>query len=100
MRLSLETKEAIKNFFGNKRRLSFVERCGSLVDGSYLEEDISVEEYPSVERFIREVEETVEGFEGREIYVKVSDRGVEVRGYNPGTRDGYAFSWNIERNQE
>jgi len=96
MGLSLETKEAIKRLFGDKRRLSFVERCGSLADGLYVEEDAYVEEYASLERLIREVEETVEGLEGREVYIKVDKKGIEVRGYNPGTRDGCAFSWSIE----
>jgi len=96
VKLSLETKKAIKRFFGDRRKLSFVESYGSLADGLYLEEDTYVEEYASVERLIREIEETVEGLEGREVYVKVDDKGVEVRAYNPGTRDGYAFSWSVE----
>jgi hypothetical protein len=100
MGLSLEAKEAIKKFFGGKEKLSFVERCGSLVGGRYLEEDSHVEEYVSVERLIREIEETVEGFEGREVHVKIGERGVEVRGYDPGTRDGYAFSWNLEEGRK
>ncbi len=99
MGLSLETKQAIKKFFGNKGKLSFVERCGSLVNGLYLEEDSYIEGYASVERLIREVEETVEALEGKEVFVKVSDRGIEVRAYDPGSRDGTAFSWNIEESQ-
>jgi hypothetical protein len=99
MRLGLETKEAIRKFFGDKQRLSFVERCGSLADGLYLEEDTYVEEYGSVERLIGEIEDTVEGLEGKEVYVKVSEKSVEVRAYEPGTRSGYAFLWNIEENQ-
>jgi hypothetical protein len=96
MGLSLEVKESIKKLFGGKRKLSFVERYGSLVDDRYLEGESYVEEYVSVERLIKEIEETVEGFEGREVRVKIGEKGVEVRGYNPGTRDGHVFLWNIE----
>jgi hypothetical protein len=107
MGLSQETKEAIRNVFGDSRDFSLVKREGSLIDGAYYEDESYEEECADVEALIRDVEETVdEIYEKKEIQVQVFEgeyegeigERIRVVAYVPGTqrREALVTTWGFE----